>query len=535
MKTPLDLRTHGTGMPAFMALQTPLWDAALGDLFTPHVMVWSPEIRLFDLRSCGVFWQAQADQRGLPVIELFQAILEAHFRMPSRMHVASAEFRAATASHPWQAVLLVGLMAHRGMKGCLDRSGPFGTRWASCMPWSVWFDACAQLQPHVMKAKGRKARGGTPGGTLGMEFRRDLEQMRRSVERLGVRELRGLNVSAAAIKRRFGPVLARVWRWTHASDALCHASGYGDFPWSPWTARLVPRVARHLDHPRWRWEQLEPLLIHDLDALCRHEAWSFGEHVTELSWQVVLEDLEELSVDVGFRHPHALHGEMGQHQTAVQRIKTRYFDEIAQWAQERSDDETMIREWPVISWRLAATGRFTYPERNLELFEEFRAHRVHRDEIRNLENQLSIPLLRYIARRDFLPEDAFTVREASTVREAPDPDADEQLQWRQAVMRRPLFYYREPQPISTILEPARTDRADSEACDESGPQHEGAPLPDALRRYFLERVQAKWWRQPAGETAVLSRDYFRLCDAHQREHWVYRDQANRWYVHGIYS
>ena len=40
----------------------------------------------------------------------------------------------------------------------------------------------------------------------------------------------------------------------------------------------------------------------------------------------------------------------------------------------------------VISWKLSVTGRFTYPERNLELFEEFRAHRVNRDQIRTLEN-----------------------------------------------------------------------------------------------------------------------------------------------------
>ncbi len=140
----IDLRTHGEGFPAFMAIQTPIWDDALAEMFTPGSMIWSDRIRIFDLRSCREFWLAEAEKRGVTALTLFGELLEAHFLVKSRALSLDLSFRAATASHPWQAVLLVHLMTHRGTNGCINGSGPFGAQWVAQMPWLVWFPAYLQ-------------------------------------------------------------------------------------------------------------------------------------------------------------------------------------------------------------------------------------------------------------------------------------------------------------------------------------------------------------------------------------------------------
>ena len=63
---------------------------------------------------------------------------------------------------------------------------------------------------------------------------------------------------------------------------------------------------------------------------------------------------------------------------------------------------------------------------------------------------------------------------------------------------------------------------------------------DVARAEGPERIAMEWWRDEAGR--MLTRDYFRVEDAHGRRFWLYREglygretNAPRWFVHGLFA
>ena len=63
---------------------------------------------------------------------------------------------------------------------------------------------------------------------------------------------------------------------------------------------------------------------------------------------------------------------------------------------------------------------------------------------------------------------------------------------------------------------------------------------DVARAEGPERIAMEWWRDEAGR--MLTRDYFRVEDAHGRRFWLFREglygretNAPRWFVHGLFA
>ncbi|MEQ1552311.1 DNA polymerase Y family protein [Sphingorhabdus sp.] len=104
---------------------------------------------------------------------------------------------------------------------------------------------------------------------------------------------------------------------------------------------------------------------------------------------------------------------------------------------------------------------------------------------------------------------------------------------------RPLFLFDPPQPVEVIAEVPdgpphrfRWQRTLREVCLYEGP----------------ERISAEWWRRRGGEEpgkGGLTRDYYRIEDAHGRRYWIFRHglysekpdprHGPRWYVHGLFA
>lgn len=93
---------------------------------------------------------------------------------------------------------------------------------------------------------------------------------------------------------------------------------------------------------------------------------------------------------------------------------------------------------------------------------------------------------------------------------------------------RPLHMFETPQPIETLAEVP-----------------DGPPLKFRWRRVLHdiisaegpERIADEWWHTPA-----MSRDYYRIEDAHGRRYWVFREglygretTEPRWFLHGIFA
>jgi len=461
----IELQTHNRTrrVPDFMAVEC---GGECRERFTPHLMQWSERVWLMDLRSCKRFWREEAARQGVDLLSLFQRMIPA---------------RAVTAAHPWRAVLGLEAMVAQGMDGLLDGSGAFGARLYRRLPWAVWFGTVEQLGTHFDHTGGKPYRRN--------DFRKDCELFQRAVKRLGFRTLGELGrVRTAAVQRRFGPCLALIWSWTQGG----HRAG---FPWIAWHEFEPPRVTRLLDYACREWTQVEAWLAEDLERLCRLESWSDRERVVVLSWRLVLEDLDEaLVAPIRFRNPHNLHRER---QAALLQARYAYERARALLLRERGELEE-IDALAVVAWELEIEERFTCPERNLELFDWIGSGHRDRDKVKDMENQLPIPLQRYELRRDFLPEASFeTYREYRPAREDMAP-------WLEAARHRPLFIHRVPKKVA---EPPR-------------------------RHQFLERVQVKWWQGAPGPN--LNREYYRVWGA-GRCRWMYRDQLGEWYEHGTYS
>ena len=100
---------------------------------------------------------------------------------------------------------------------------------------------------------------------------------------------------------------------------------------------------------------------------------------------------------------------------------------------------------------------------------------------------------------------------------------------------RPLFLFDPPQPVEVIAEVP------------DGPPHRfrwQRRVHDVRLYEGPERIAAQWWRRIGGEApgrGGLTRDYYRIEDAHGRRYWIFRHglyeetAAPRWYLHGLFA
>ena len=100
---------------------------------------------------------------------------------------------------------------------------------------------------------------------------------------------------------------------------------------------------------------------------------------------------------------------------------------------------------------------------------------------------------------------------------------------------RPLFLFDPPQPVEVIAEVP------------DGPPHRfrwKRKLHEVRLYEGPERIAAEWWRRQGGEyrgKGGLTRDYYRIEDAHGRRYWIFRhglyDEKPdpRWYMHGLFA
>lgn len=493
----LDLYTHSEeqATPHFLALESDVPNPVRIMIFTPRVMQWSESVWLFDMTPCRHYWEVQAARHRVTVMTLLQKILNAHFEVTGDRETAS--FRAVAAPHPWQALLLLGHLRDRNMKGLVNRTGAFGETLHTHTPWETWFETAQQFAAHC-ETTGRK--GFNPD-----RFRQRTDQMKRAVDRLGFPGPHGIaHIPVSSMQRRFGSTLADLWRWTFPVRTKTRETPHDaleGFPWIGWAPPEKPQVTRHLDYPIWLWEQIEPLLREDFDRLCALNTWSAEERVTRMHWQIVLDDFSTLLVPVAFRNPHALHADRGEHVTALS--QTQYgFVQAAETIRARNRELDLPDETPMVSWKLIIEERFFLPPRIMELFED--THTGDRyDRLLELENRLPVSLDRYVLRQDFLPEESFERRRNET-----EVSPSDSAQWMAGARHRPLFIYENP----VQYEPDRTH------CTE-----------------FIERTQVKWWQQPPSDHMNLYRDYYRITGRDQQTRWIYRDKDGNWFLHGIYS
>jgi hypothetical protein len=573
-------------LPDYLAVATAVDDPARLTALTPRVMRWSEGVWLMDLSVCRSYWQTNAQRLHKQPLTLIREVLVRRLTTSEQSaHDSQADqpLRATLADHPWPALLVLDVMTERRLDGFLPLETPFAQTLYRDVVWNGWMDAARIIAEHLDAAKT------VPFNAA--NYKRQCKQLLASVRRLRLAspwELR--SAAALSVRRRFGATLAALWDWTFPESQTpeAHAAALAAFPWRRWEWTEKPHVPRVLEHALWQWDVIQPLLLEDLDKLCRArlDCRGFEGKVTELVWRLTLNDLRELPVVVRFRHPHALDREQGVHKTAL--LQAQYAFEAAIAAQRREDDNDI--EVPIIAWSLTMEGCLSTPPLVADLFGAFDDEACEASHLLELENQLPIALTQFGLCHDWLPEASFV----DDARRPPEKAATKLKEsW---AVRRDMAYAPEdalgeagaaaaladtaPREIPSAMTPPAAERpgvpapssfwdaADAylrapgrsslslvsdPAADEVPDEHDFPwltaarqrplflhPEPEPLDtcghssgRVFIERTSAKWWRAANDQPAY--RDYYRLIDRMQRSSWIFQDGEGRWFVHGVFA
>lgn len=457
-----------------------------------RIMEWGNGLWLFDPTPLLPYWRQQAAAAGRTLLQLWQQVLQ------EALCNNSTDVRAAVAPHPWQALLLFSAMQQQHTQGLLSLSDNQGQQLYRQLDWTPWQTRVRQLARHLEKDTGTStgSKGWTRQRTAAL--RSEAVRLQRMAQRLGMDHpaaMQGLH--HAGLRRRFGTLLAAVWEWTCLGQS--RDSGAVSFPWNDWQPPPPASLTRVPDYALCAWEQAAPLLLDDLDQLAARLRQRGRIHVLELCWLLRFPEDIEISIPLQFRHPHCLEQEMGHHGTILLQLRERFAAAVQDacrhipgWADM---GETIL---PVLSWRLSVQRLLCLPAEQPGLFGDMYDLCDEEAALRQLENELPVPLHRFRLRDDWEPGESYG--EGSV----PYP-ALHQAALTALARQLPLFLLEE------------RDEVPGEALH---------ALPG------MHYQMCKWWRTASG---TGERACYRTRDKEQRIWWASPNGDGGWERHGLFG
>jgi len=465
-----------------------------GSSLSPKVMAWNEDILLIDLSPTLSYWRQRASEQFVSLEELICQC------MPEQA-------RGVLADHPWKAVLHLKTFCENGVGQLLPLSSPLGSSLVKRLSWLTWEESCLTLIEHfitsdVYKPSQRQA------------FKKDLKALLTTVQKnmqltspISLKEVHDLS-----IRRRFGSILAEVWKWTWSQDP----QSVDHFPWRTIVSKVLPQVERVLTYPLREWQFIEPILCEDLDRICNLNCWDSSERVVSLEWALSFSNSPTLIIPVLFRHPHALHREAGHHKTALlqafhswsatfqKSLKKSLFKANSQYL---GDDS-------ITEWTLKVKELLSIAPSMQSLFEDDANSCASR--LRDLENTLPLALESFSLKADWTPEGSWTTEKGEVKSSCADKPSDSFLSLAGLYKQRPLFLRKSPKSLP----------------------HEEMSSMQGI--FFKERVMTKWWESNHEEPMLKDHSYFdheyflRVSD-HSQLQWVYRNDHGHLFLHGMYG
>ena len=473
----LDQLSAQDEFPAYVAIYA---EQLSGNPFvlSPTVMQWSEQILICRVNHCEQFWLAQQQKSAGDLEQLFARVLAHHF---------GNAYIAVFANHPWQCLVYLAYQTQQQSRGIYFLQSRLNRNIFKSLDWKFWFAPQDDLIIHFEAAGVKRFKAES--------FRTRQAQFKRFIDRIGLAgpfELK--QADHHAITRRFEGWLGKVWRWS-----FDNTSDLFGFPWIALDQPVRPTVKRDMEYPLNQWSTIEVLLCEDFERLCQQFDRDDSEHINRMLWQITLFNYQVIDVELSFRHPYSLHREAPDFKTAL--YQARYvYDDLMRKLQARDKDLDLPESMPFVRWKIEVCERIYLPPILWDLFGNDEAE-VNTQNLRDLQNKLSIPLESYCIQANFDPEQSFSAMPIGGVAES----KFDEYQWSASSTYRPLFYYRQQPEIEA---------------------------PTCHQRLFLERCASQWWLH--GEPDQTIKDYFLLKDRQGRASWVYRDYDGRWYRHGEY-
>ena len=473
----LDQLSAQDEFPAYVAIYA---EQLSGNPFvlSPTVMQWSEQILICRVNHCEQFWLAQQQKSACDLEQLFARVLAHHF---------GNAYIAVFANHPWQCLVYLAYQTHQQSRGIYFLQSRLNRNIFKSLGWQFWFAPQDALIAHFESLGVKRFKAES--------FRTKQAQFKRFIGRIGITGPFALEqADHHAITRRFEGWLGKVWRWS-----FDNTSDLFGFPWIALNQPVRPTVKRDMEYPLNQWSTIEVLLCEDFERLCQQFDRDDSEHINRMLWQITLFNYQVIDVELSFRHPYSLHREAPDFKTAL--YQARYvYDDLMRKLQARDKDLDLPESMPFVRWKIEVCERIYLPPILWDLFGNDEAE-VNTQNLRDLQNKLSIPLESYCIQANFDPEQSFSAMPIGGVAES----KFDEYQWSASSTYRPLFYYRQQPEIEA---------------------------PTCHQRLFLERCASQWWLH--GEPDQTIKDYFLLKDRQGRASWVYRDYDGRWYRHGEY-
>ena len=452
----------------FMALETVREEEEVLQCFTGKVMRWDTNLWLLDLGTFYSYWLERAIQHKSSVTTLWREVLNQTFG--SQEMDVQEDYRAALAGDPWRALLLLNGMKENRKFGFVDGRSKMGRRLLSQVSWNAWWQGLSGLTEVWGKQKLPRFKAS--------KLRKQGERFKLAMDRLGIKKpLESKILTLSGIKTRYGRCLSWVWAWTF--DQTVEAR----FPWRNHLFQQPPKVKRFLEDASFYWEPLSVLLQEDLDQLCDALGYQL---VTRIHWTITLEDMTEMIIPIQFRNPHDLKSEKGEHLTVLLQAQAA----IEAFFKQHLEEEEIPSL--ILNWTLELMEMMTLPSIQYDIFGEAFEEESGELTLARLENQLSVPLQRFVMTEDWVPETSFKAWEGE--------GANQDLSLKEAAFTRPLYLWAKPKPIPQLAV-------------------EGLE--------FLESSMNAWWL-PEQENA--HRQYFR-----EGNRWVFYDGKGSWFEHGIFA
>ncbi len=507
-------KNTATPLRVYMALETGSEEREKLQFLTTQVMRWSEEIWILDISPFFRYWQIRSQAAGSAVIPLWRTALDQIFDSPDvpdreKIIPLVSAYRATCAVNPWLSVLMLYEMQSRNIRGLVPQQSRVGQTLLKSIGWKNWWRGTSTISDHFLTAK---TKGFKPAN-----FRKQCHRLKLGMARLGIRQPAEMNIlNESGVKKRFGAELGRLWRWTFAERSGRSPSALSEnsvgpapflqrsgFPWQDFRFRDSPLVKRCLDYPLERWEQVAPLLVEDLDKLCGRLENS-GEQVSRIDWQVTLDDMKQLQVPIGFRNPHNLLREKGKHRTALSLAERAFEGSVREQFPPTSAAEEAETAPLINNWELVLSETLIVPDIFFDIFGEIAGKEGDLDILLRLENELPVPLNRFVSCKDWLPEDSYTCTELDW-KEAESSASEMQRSLDAVAEERPLYIRSQPTPL-----PGTGQKRQSR---------------------FLESTLNKWWQTGGG----IERNYFKHIDSDGIATWIFQDSAGNWYQHGIFG
>lgn len=486
-----DTLNHRKTNGLFLAIEAEKLNPYDLETISPSFMHWDNNMWILDLSFSTHYWLNEAKKKKLSLFQFLTSLCK---------QISNQDCFATFADDPWKALILTKSLKNKGIKAIINLSSEQGQNLFKHISWDVWFAACnALIEMKLSKHSLKKSQA--------HQYQRNLNLLKTYIERLVISTPQDFfAIDTNQIQRRFGPWILKVCEGSKLETSINNMKfsleDHPFFPWYRYQIRELPQVNRYLEHPLNKWEFIEENLRSDLDKLRFLESFKEDDRIITMEWQVVLHDLEEVSIMIQFRHPYNLHKEAPHYRTALLQI-LHHFEGWKISYYKTNSHQNFITEPSIISWNISIDAQIQQTKTDYILFESNRDIET----LKRIENRILSQLKSYDIYDSWVPEHSYIEIDNHSDGQQPKKQELSTVACHEAYRNRPLYLYQDPQKFE-----------DFDHCY------------DWL---FCERTMSPWWEENDSQNK-LSRDYYKVI--YQDQHlWSYRNDHGEWLIHGIFT